>query len=260
MTRFATKITDGLFAQPNQISGVRLPDRSYLIAEYLLGGTEAESIKNRANSAIPLTVQGTGHVYNPASVTVRSSLTAGYGFVTAGNAIIPDANSTFILVRKSAASPTQPIIAGLASAGTAFGWNFHQFGANNHYVSYESSALNGGASYPRPATTGFYFEAGVNTANNSQWTTGGANRVYWYASGVQQTAVGAVTVNIGAYRKVMPGAIFALGSNVLSDSITTNTFEIAYAAIFNRPFTADEIDAAYKAIVAHYATRGVTVL
>ena len=38
--RFATKLTAGAFAYP--IAGLRLPDRRYLVAEYVLGGTEAE--------------------------------------------------------------------------------------------------------------------------------------------------------------------------------------------------------------------------
>lgn len=258
MSRFATKISDGQHVPTNQMIGLRLPDRNALVGEYILGVSEAESIKNRADPSNPLTVQGAGHVYNPATVTLKSSLTVGYGFISN---IIPDEHATLITVRKKASLGTNTMSAGYLNGAGA--WGFRMFGASAEYFpGWDSSALNAGGSRPTiPAAGTLFFGAGVSNILNPQLGTGGKSKYYWYEGGVQQLGEAATQSALQSMRRaqVTATARFAIGSNVLSDSGTSTTFEIAFAALYQKPLTAAEVEIAYRAIVAYYASRGVTV-
>jgi hypothetical protein len=256
MSRFATKITDGLFSQPAQLTGLRLPSRDALIGEYMMGVSEAETIKNRADLSNPLVVQGTGHVYNAATVTLKSSLTVGYGYTTN---YMPDEHSTLIIVRKRGTISTNTFFAGMA---TPAAWGFLNFGTASHFHGFDPAA-NGGAVYAVPPAAGIlFFQAGVSNILNQQLGTGGKATHYWYESGVQTSIQTPTATALASVRRLMSNATnrFAIGSNTLSDSGTSTTFEVAFVAVYQRPLTAAEIETAYRAIVAYYATRGVTVV
>ena len=258
MSRFATKITDGQHVSANQMIGLRLPDRNHLVGEYLLGVSEAESIKNRADPSNPLTVQGTGHVYNPYSAVLKSSLTVGYGFISN---IIPDEHSSFIAVRKKPSLPTNTHAVGYNSTSNTATWGSRHFGAAWHTPMWEPGG-NAGAPQAAPAGTGIYFQAGVSSILNPQTGLGGRATQYWYAAGVQQSSQSPTQAAVQTIRRtiIQDTRRFAIGSNTLPDSGTSTTFEIYFAAIYQKPLTAAEIETAYRAIVAYYATRGVTVI
>jgi hypothetical protein len=249
--RFAAKMTAGVFTAP--VAGMLLPDRVYLVGEFLLGGTQAESIRNRANPAVPMTVQTgvEGPVYNAHSVTVRSHGTAGYGFLTN---ILPDENYTMIVVRKNAAIATTVKIAGQAS--TNF-WGPRQSAADNYFNTGEG-ASNTGAKRAKPSSAAeIYFEAGVHQARNPQLLTGGLGKMYYYSSGgVQQEVLSDTVVNLARnfYAQI------CIGSTFLTDTRPDNTIEVFFVAIYNKPLTPTQIDTAHAAIVAYYATLGVTVV
>jgi hypothetical protein len=247
-SRFATKLTAGVFE--HQVAGLRLPDREYLVGEFVLGGTEAASVKNHADPSNPLTVQGSP-VYNANSVTVRSHVSVGFGFLTG---IVPHEGHTLIVVRKNATQATTVKVVGMG-VGTLFG--ARQFGADN-YFSMGETANNEGARRPRPASASeVYFECGIHSPVNPQRVTGGYASMYWYTSGnVRQTALSATQAlaNRTMYQE------YFIGSTGLTDSVTTNNLEVFFVAIYNKALTLAGIDATHDAIVAYYAARGVTVI
>lgn len=247
MTAFATKLADATFT--SALKGLRLPSRRKLVGEYVLGVSQVESVKNRANPALPLTVQG-APTYNAASVTVRSSATAGFGFKSG---ILLNDDATVIVVRKNAAIAAQTHVVGMRdSAGARLG--MMEFAAN--YGHNGETANNAGANRATPGAGTIYFEALVMSVQNPQLLTGGLGKLYYYSGGVQQVATSAA---VGA-SDIRARTQVCIGSDSLLDSITTNTIEVYFVAIYQRPLSAAEIDAAYNAIVAYYATRGVTVV
>jgi hypothetical protein len=245
MTAFALKLSDATFT--SSLRGIRLPSREKLVAEYLLGVSEAESIKNRADASAPLTVQGVP-TYNAASVTVRSSFTTGYGFKSG---LIPADDATIIVVRKNDALGANPFVVG--DRGNYIG--MHRFAGNN-YAHNGELADNQGASRVPPGAGVIYFEALVRSAQNPQRATGGLGKMYYYSAGVQQVATSANQNLVGRRAQTQ----LCIGSDSLSDSVNNNTIEVYFVAMYQRPLSAVEIDAAYDAIVAYYAARGVTVV
>jgi hypothetical protein len=250
MSKFATKITDGLFTAP--LSGIRLPQRDYLVGEYILGGTEAETLKNRANPSLPMTVQGTGHVYNANSVVIRPHATLGYGYLTG---VLPHEHATLIVVRKNGTAATTTHIVGFINTGSL--WGARQHGTNN-YMSMMEPNPTGGAPRPKPGAGTIYFEAGVQSVLNAQTGVGGKTSLYYYSAGVQQVALAPTAGVLIGTRRLMTVPV-AIGTTSLTDS-GSSTVEVYYVALYNRPLTPAEIEAAYQAIVAWYATRGVTVV
>jgi hypothetical protein len=250
MTAFALKLSDATFPQSKTLRGIRLPNRDKLVGEYLLGGSEAESIKNRADPSSPLTVQGVP-TYNTTHAVVRSSTTAGYGFKTG---IIPNDDATLILVRENAALATEPKIFGMGNGGVNI-LGMRQYAGPTNYFSNGENANNLGANRPLPGA-GVYFEAGTLSRRNLQRSTGGYATLYWFSAGVIQSAVSA-SLQTGLARSVITQ--MCIGSDSLHDTINTNTIPVYFAAIYQRTLTAAEIEEAYDALVAYYATRGVTV-
>jgi hypothetical protein len=251
-SRFALKLEDGGFVAP--VAGLRLPDRELLVGEYILGGNEASSIKNHANPARPLTVQGSGMVYNAHSVTLKSGST-GYGFLTN---IIHDDQITLIVIRKpsTVTSTVQCVFCEGMTAGPWFG--ARQFGADNYFNLGETSANNNGAHRVRPAAGTIFFEAGVSPAlYNPQWLTGGFGTLFYYSGGVQQAAV-SPTLASWATRNTLTQ--ICIGGSAIDDTVTTGVFEVFFVALYNKPLTAAGIDEAYQNIVAWYADLGVTVV
>jgi hypothetical protein len=248
VTAFATKLSSATFN--TALKGIRIRNRHKLVAEYVLGGTQAESVKNRANPALPLTVQGTP-TYNANSVTVRSSATAGFGFKTG---IILNDDATLIVVRKNAAIAAQPMIVGCRDSNGAM-VGMAEFGATN-YAHNGESANTSGANRSKPGAGVIYFEALVQSVKNPQLGTGGFGKLYYYSGGVQQVATSA-TLNAGD-RRLKPQ--LCIGSNSLLDSITNNSCEVFFVAILQRTAGASEIEDIYGDTVADYARRGVTVV
>lgn len=248
MTAFATKFPLQTFT--SSLKGLRLPDRTKLAGEYVLGGTQAESVKNRANSTLPLTVQGTP-TYNANSVIVRSDVSTGFGFLTG---ITPAVDSTLIVIRKNATVASQPIIVGTTPTANTFG--MLQFGANNFGANGET--LYGlGARRTRPASAStIYFEALVMSAQNPQLVTGGFGKLYYY-SGATQVEV--VSTDLNTFQRRLTGPLY-IGTTFLNDSISTNNLEVYFVALYQRPLSASEINTAYTALVAYYAALGITVV
>lgn len=248
----AMKLTSATFN--SALKGLRLPSRKKLVGEYLLGGTQTESIKNRANPSKPLTVQGTP-TYNANSVVVRSHATAGFGFTTG---LIPTDDATMIVVRKNASFGTQPQIVGISDAvvtDTMFG--FAEYSTFN-WARNGEGALNKGASRAKPAAGAIYFEALTLSRRNAQLASGGYGKLYYYSAGAQQVATSADLIVLD--RRQLYQRQISIGTTNLTDSVNSNNLEVYFVAIYQRTLSPAEIDAAYQAIVAYYAARGVTVV
>lgn len=248
MSNFALKLDNGSFLNPRR--GLLLPSRDQLVGEYILGVSQALSVYNHANSSAPLTVQGTP-TYNANSVTVRSDVSTGYGFKTG---IIPDDDATLIVVRKNAAIASAPVIvATSAPGGTAFG--MLQFGSTNYAANGEN--LYGlGAKRPTPASaSSVYFEALVMSRRNVQRTLGGYGKMYYY-SGATQVEVVSTDLNTTARRLL--GEI-CIGSNLLTDNVSTNTVEVFFVGIYQRPLSGAELNDIKVQLTSYYAGLGVTL-
>lgn len=246
MTAFATKLTAATFN--GALKGLRLPNREKLVAEYVLGGSEAESIKNRADPSRPLTVQGTP-TYNTNSVLVRSHATLGYGFLTG---IIPADDCTLIVVRKNA-SQGGSVPKVVMDSTARFGMG--QFGSNNYGYNGEG-ATNQGANRAFPAAGTIYFEALVMSRQNAQRTLGGYGKLYYFSGG---SLTSTTSANLNNTARRLLGA-FCIGTTSLTDTVTNNNLEVYLVAIYQRPLSEAEIEEAYDAIVAYYAALGVTVV
>lgn len=249
MTAFNLKLADATF--PSSLRGIRLPNRRKLVAEFVLGGSEAESIKNRADPSKPLEVEGTP-VYNTNSVTVKSDAAIGNGFLMHAS-LLPADDATLIVIRKPQLAVTTMHIVGMSSPQ----WiGMRAFSAN--YGANGEPANNQGANRPTPAAGTIFFEALVLSRENLQRATGGFGKLYYYSAGVQQVAT-SINKNTNA-RAAYNGKRMAIGGRTLTASANTNSCEVFYVAEYQRSLTAAEIDEAYLSLVADYALRGVTVV
>jgi hypothetical protein len=249
MTAFNLRLPDAQFQ--TSLRGLRLPNRRKLVAEFVLGGTQADSIKNRADPSKPLTVVGTP-VYNANSVTVKSDPTIGNGFWL-DPSLLPNDDATLICVRKPQLAVTTMFIVGMDSPQ----WiGFRAFNAN--FASNGEPATNQGAQRPLPAAGTIFFEALVLSRKNLQRLTGGLGKLYWYAGGVQQVAT-SPNQNTNA-RAGYDGKRMAIGGTTLTASANTNSCEVLMFGMYQRSLSTAEIDEAYVNVVADYATRGVTVV
>lgn len=242
MTAFNLRLVDAVF--PTSLRGLRLPNRRKLAGEYVFGVSQAESVKNRADASKPLTVQG-APTYTATSANVRSSTNTGFGFLTG---MIPNDDATMILVRKGG-SGAQAIFAGIAPAIGFLDFGANTFGANGEGNPYTA------ASRPIFSNAVVAFEALVMSKANVERNIGGFGKLYTYSAGVQQVSTSvnpSVTGRIG-------GVQIAIGTNQLTDSIDTNSFDVYFFALYQRPLTAAEIDEAFQSLKADYATRGVTI-
>lgn len=222
----------------NVLTSLTLPDRSALLGEYLLGGTQASSIKNRANPAKPLTVVGAPTYTARGAVTTNAS----NGFMTG---ISGGADITLLAIRKVPSSANFTVAVGDdTDSNKIYGLAQYQ-GFNYVYDSVGvTTGLNNGAKVAAPAAgTSYFMQAAVSKS-------GGLSRIYQYASGVQ-SHVDAVT----AFTRT-PAEI-RIGGGPRSDAGVT--CEIGYVAIFDRALAAAEIDAAYASLAAYYASLGVTL-
>lgn len=237
---------------PSPLYGEILSDREKLVGEYVFGVDEATSIINRADPDNPLTVVG-APVYGAAGVTLKSHLTdpAASGFETG---IVLHMEGTQLIVREHAAiASTGYIFApkGIAHAG------FGQW-ATNQRAAFVMNATNKGAFWARGdiAVGVPYFEAAVYPE------PGELGIGYHSDGGVLISETAKVLGGADAPSSNIPyqeGAELSIGG-LLSDSITTNTYVVRYAAIYQKPLTPDQVATAYAEIKAWLlAERGVTV-
>lgn len=218
----------------NVLTSLTLPNREALMGEYVFGGSQASSIKNRANPSLPLTVVGTP-TYTPRGAVTTSGTN---GFQTG---ISPGTECTLLLIRKRAATTGFVVPLGDDTvSGTTYGLT--EYAASNYY--YNSVGRAPSAAYPQlaaPAVGAQYFmQAGVSKQ-------GGVARLYQYAAGVQS-----FDDATSANNRIVTSIRIGGGSG--SDAGVG--CEVAYAAIFDRAMTAAEIDAAYVSLSAYYASIG----
>jgi hypothetical protein len=247
VSSFALQLDTATFVNP--VKGLRLPSRYKLAGEYILGGSQAETIVNHANPSAPMTVQGSP-TYNANSVIVRSSLTAGFGFKTG---LIPNDDATLIVVRKNASIASSPLIVSTPPTDAPFG--MLQFGSNNYAANGE--VLYGlGAKRPTPASASeVYFEALVMSARNVQRGTGGYGKMYYYSGSTQ---VEVVSTDLRSTSRNLVGEL-CIGSNLLQDTITNNNLEVYFVALYQRPLSGAELGVIKTQLTSYYATLGITL-
>ncbi|MCW2763396.1 MAG: hypothetical protein JWR85_3597 [Marmoricola sp.] len=236
-------------------SGLLVPDRRFLVTEAVFGDTLAKSIYNRANPAKPLTVVGSPTI-NASSATVKSG-PGGYGFETSN---LSSDDRTLILVRRNptpgggvtAYAGRRTLSAG--GAGNDLAWCLRNFGSNNYAGNGEATgSFVDGASRATPAGSGFYFEAAVAVPN------GFGQLHFWNGSSM---AVATSSVANGSSRFAANNQsvdLTVVGTAGITDSNSSNTFDVAYLLEFNRPLGASEIAAIRTNIIADGARRGFAI-
>lgn len=218
------------------VASLTLPDLDGLVAEYVLGGSQATSIVNRANAAAPLTVVGTP-TYNAHDAFVTNG---GYGNNGFDTGLAPVGDVTMIAISKTASIGThQPFMS--AVAGTSLlGFEIDstvRFSNSIWGVAPNLAALS------TPSTPNFIFMGGVGVL-------GAASKLYLGNAG-------ALTNNTGSQTGLNPrhtGGTIHMASN----NVTSGQGSVAYAALFNRAMTEAEVLAAYLSLRSYY-TGKITV-
>jgi hypothetical protein len=250
---YSAKFIDANFT--GALRGMVLPDREGLVAEFRLGVNEAESVMNRANPSLPLTVQG-APVYNADHVVVRSNAATGYGFIFP-LAHAPTDDATLFFVRTNATGVTTVHYAGIG-APTWLG--FRSFAAN--YGSNGEPANGSGATRPAPPAGTIFAEALVLSRENKQLATGGYGKLYWLdAGGALQVAVSAQK-NTSIGRSTFATVPMAIGSTRLTEA-TNNAVQTNKAYFwgqYDRTLSDAGILAALLSIRSYYAGRNVVVV
>lgn len=226
----AITIASASFTQ--SVSSLTLPDRRDLIGEYILGGNSSQSIINYANAAKSMTVDG-APTYNAHSAVVEPG-TGGFGFETG---LLTSIDATFLCIRKAGTNNTAVGSSPDAPVG------FTDFETTNSWFNNGETAYPYGAPGPPLSASAFTFQAGVRVYD-------GYGRIYYYSAGAQQVGVATQSGNI---------SLDPICIGTASIGGDPYTCEVAYVALFNRTLTPAQIDAAYKSLVAFYATLGVTV-
>ena len=230
------QISGATFA--NTLTSLTLPDRSALLGEYVFGGTQAASIKNRANPSKPLTVVGSPTYTSNSVVTTNGA----NGFLTG---ISGGADITLLAIRKLPSSVNFTVAVGNdTNTNQIYGLTQYQ-GITYLYDSVGVTAgISNGAKISAPASgTSYFMQAAVTKS-------GSLSRLYQYASGVQ-------SFNDAALSFTRVPAEIRIGGG--SGSNAGTTCEIAYVAIFDRALTSSEIQSAYASLAAYYASLGVTL-
>jgi hypothetical protein len=75
--------------------------------------------------------------------------------------------------------------------------------------------------------------------------------MYYYSGGSQQAVVSPDPMLAGTRRGWKQ---YVIGSDKASDTIATNSVEIFFVALYNKPLTAGGINTAYAAIRDYYAS------
>jgi len=246
---FATKITDATFTSPRR--GRIIKDRTKLVGEYFLGVDQASTIKNHANAAAPMTVQGSP-IYGAHSVTVKSHATLGYGFRTG---IVPNDDGTLICLRKRSNQATSVEVVCTPNPSR---WGFHEFGGDLYGGNGEGSQNLGASRTIAGQFASVFFEAIVLSPQNPQLLTGGYGKLYHYddGDGVQHEIVSAALRSTGRG----PSMQLCIGTTSLTDSVAGSFQEVFYVAIVNRPLPPAEIGDVYTRAKAFYAALGVPIV
>lgn len=216
------------------IGSLTLPNRTGLIGEWLLGGSHAESVKNRAGGA-NMTVVGSP-VYGAGYAEIRSG--GGPGSVGFETGIAPPNNGTIISVIQKVTG--LPVFLSTDGSYTGF---LNTPGGLPALFNSNSGAPPNIPALPAPTSTKFVFYAG-------QLPLGGRG-VIWGAAGGALTSVEAL-VNGSASR---PVNTFKMGTTIANGG--AGVANEAYAAIFNRVLTNQEIADAYASLKAFLPTRGL---
>lgn len=227
------QIKDALFV--NKVGSLTLPDRTGLVAEYVFGKDAAASTINFAGTGVSSKVVGEpffGDGY--AEIKVGG----GYGDVGFETGLTVPSNATMIVVAKNTiACPGY-----FKTASTFTGFLNYQ-SAPSIYNS-QSGTETSVANLPKPTHDDFAFYAGLMPLADF-------GEIYIYEEGVPSVAIAEVA---GGNR----------GASTLSIGTTTpssghGVAHIAYAAMFDRVLTAQEIENAYLSLKTFLATRGVIV-
>jgi hypothetical protein len=228
------KINDATFS--NYFSSLTLPNRSGLIGEYILGGTQAASTRNRATPASPLTLIGTP-TYSTNYATVASTNSSGTtnGFETG---MLPPSDCTIISISNRGTGIGPGFHAGYGPGATGLYFDGSNFSFSNGYTNGAVDEAFVPLTPPSADSTAFFMQAGVGRI-------GQTGRVYVYKSGsvvfddstrTDSSRDGAATLKIG-------GA---------TQSPFSNTLNIAYCAAFNRLLSQSEIADVYAQLKAYY--------
>lgn len=228
------------------LTSLTLPAREGLVYEALYGKDIAKSGRNIASRSVPGSVSAGAPTFNATSV-VTSSGAAGTGPHVIDTAVpvgLPN-DVTMIMVRRKPTAGSAGMVLGVANSGnTAFlGLIDH---ATNFLTFHNSQATTGRPSLPYPDPTGFFFVAASGSAL-------GVGKIYTGSGGVLTSALGATA---GLARFVPSTTTYKLSNNVFSNV----QVESAYAAIFHRILTDQEVLDAYASLKAYLATLGVAVL
>lgn len=219
------------------LTSLTLPDRSQLIGEYVFGGSQANSVKNRANSVSPLTPVGVATYSAMSAKTTSNSVYFNTG-------LTPGDSSTFILIRGQESQQGWACLMGNDNSLSAVMGLASYQGKSLFYDTdiYTNVASSAGLDGPTPA--GVVFHAGV-------FKRGMKTRVYQYAGGIQSFDDATVARN-------MTPALVQIGGK--TSAVAGVQVENYYAAIFDRAFSADEIQDAYVSLAAYYAMQGVVLV
>lgn len=221
----------------NSLTSLTLPDRAQLLGEYVFGGSQANSIKNRANLAAPLSPVGVA-TYSAASAKTTSNS------VYFNTGLTPGDSSTFILIRGQESSQGWACPMGNDdNLGNVTGFASYQgksiFYASDAYTTIDPSAVLVG-----PTPPGVVFHAGV-------FKRGSKTRVYQYAAGVQSFDDETVA------RNMVPTLIQIGGKTSATAGVQ---YDMHYAAIFDRALTSAEIQVAYSSLAALYSSKGILLV
>jgi hypothetical protein len=225
------KSATSTFEKSKVLTSLTLPNRSGLVSEFVLGGTQASSIINHASPSTPLTVTGTP-TYNPNSVVTA---TGGYGsnyFTESKNVTTGD--FTIISVQKKPTSAN----AGIAAAQlTGFG----DYAGSDIYNSSSGVAPNI-ASLAFPTHGNFFFRAATAPL-------AGKAKMFLYTAGIVASIE--ATANGGIPRPASPV--------IIGTGYASGIMEVAFYAMYSRILSDAEIAAAYASLKAYYAYKGITV-
>lgn len=226
------KLPQETFSKSKIVTSLTLPNRSGLVSEFVLGGSQALSIRNLADVASPLTVTGSP-TYLDNSVVLSYSGYGNHYFSESKN--VPNTDMTLISIRKKPSAGKSGVVT-ITGGFTGFldytGTDFYNTQSGTGSVV---------ADLTMPTHGNFFFEAATGPYSAKA-------KLYLYTDGVLATAD---AEGNGSTRNAAP---FVIGA-----SFGGGIGEHAFMAVYNRILTAAEIEQAYLAMKAYYAARGVTV-
>lgn len=206
-----------------------LPATKGLVGLWVLGGTEAESLKNRANPSIPLTKIG-NPTFNANSVTIE---TGGGGYTDAGfeTGIVPPGDMTIYAIRH----------APLAGDMTILGASNFITGMTDYEI--KPCAYNSQQAAPPNVAAVAMPTHGKFFLQTVDLPLGGNGVVRTYAAGVPTESVAVQAGNARGTDTLKIG---------LNNGAAHGRGNVALVALFNRLTTDAEKAAAYTTLLAAY--------